>query len=59
MKNVGRIIIGNLNVASLPSRIDELRSTVIGKIDILVLTETHLIESFPAEQFFIEVEVEL
>ena len=54
MKNVGRIIIGNLNVASLPSRIDELRSTVIGKIDILVLTETHLDESFPAEQFFIE-----
>ena len=54
VKNVGRVIIGNLNVASLPSKIDEIRTTVKGKIDILVLTETHLDESFPTEQFSIE-----
>ena len=51
---MGKIIIGNLNVGSLPGRIDELRTVVKGKIDILVLTETHLDESFPTAQFFIE-----
>ena len=54
VKNVGKVIIGNLNVASLPSRIDELRTAVIGRIDILVLTETHIDDSFPTAQFLIE-----
>ena len=54
VNNIGRVIIGNLNVASLPLRIDELRNAVTGKIDVLVLTETHLDGSFPTEQFLIE-----
>ncbi len=54
VKNIGKVIIANLNVASLPARIDELRSIVKDKIDILVLTETHLDGSYPTEQFLID-----
>ena len=54
IKNIGKIIIGNLNVAYLPTKFEELKMVVIGKIHILVLTKTHLDESFPTEQFFIE-----
>ena len=53
ISNIGKIIIGNLNVASLPRRIEELKMVVIGKIDILILTETHLDESYPTKQFLI------
>ena len=53
VKNVGKVIIGNLNVASLPNKIDELRYVVKDRIDILILTETHLDVSFPTEQFLI------
>ena len=51
---MGKVIIGNLNVASLPTRIDELRNIAKDRIDILVLTETHIDASFPTEQFLIE-----
>ena len=54
INNMGKVVIGNLNVASLPSRIDEIRMVVIGRIDILILTETHLDGSFPSEQFLID-----
>ena len=54
IKNVGRAIVGNLNVASLPNKIDELRDIVKYKVYILVLTETHLDSSFPTTQFLID-----
>ena len=54
IKNMGKIVIGNLNVASLPGRIDEVRTVVTGKVDILILTETHLDDSFPIGQFLID-----
>ena len=54
LKNIGKVIVGNLNVASLPTRIDELRYIVKDKVDILVLTETHLDSSFPTTQFLID-----
>ena len=44
-------IVANLNVASLPNKIDELRGIVKEKIDIMILTETHLDASFPTSQF--------
>ena len=45
---------GNLNVASLPNKIDELRYVVKDKVDILILTETKLDDSFPTDQFKID-----
>ena len=49
-----RVIVGNLNVASLPNKIDELSCIVKGRVDILVLTETKLDESFQTSQFKID-----
>ena len=52
-KNVGRVIIGNLNVNSLHHKIDALKLFIPGNIDILVVTETKLDESFPSSQLYI------
>ena len=54
VENINRITIGNLNVASLPNKIDELRTIVKNNIDILVLTETKLNNSNPTSQFLID-----
>lgn len=43
-----------MNVASLPNKMDELRDVVRDRLDILVLTETHLDSSFPTEQFLLD-----
>ena len=47
IKNPGRIIIGNLNINSLPNKFEELKDTVLKYVDVLVLTETKLDDSFP------------
>ena len=54
VENINNIIVGNLNVASLPNKIDELRFVVEDKLDILMLTETKLDETFPTTQFKID-----
>ena len=52
-KNFERLIIGNLNINSLSSKFDQLKLLIQGKIDILIITETKLDDSFPTEQFTI------
>ena len=42
VKNIGRVIIGNLNVNSLYRKVDALNLFIPGNIDILVITETKL-----------------
>ena len=54
IQNVCTVIVGNLNVASLPNKIDELRDIVKYRLDLLVLSETHLDSSFPTSQFLID-----
>ena len=49
-----KLIIGNLNLNSLPHKFDQLKLMIQGKIDILVITETKLDDSFPSSQFHIE-----
>ena len=51
---MNNLIIGNLNVHHLPSRFDELKCVIQGRIDLLILTETKLDESFPTSQFLID-----
>ena len=49
-----KLLIGNLNINSLPNKFDQLKVIIQGKLDILVITETKIDNSFPTSQFLIE-----
>ena len=53
LKNVNKLILGNLNINSIPSKFDQLKFLIKDKIDILLITETKLDSSFPDDQFSI------
>ena len=53
VKNVNRLITGNLNINSISNKFDQLKLFVQGKIDILIVTETKLDSTFPTSQFVI------
>ena len=53
MKYVKNIIIGHLNINSLANKFDALSYLVIDKLDILVVGETKLDDSFTERQFII------
>ena len=46
MKNVNRLIIGNLTIHSISNKFDQINLLVQGKVDILVVAETQLFQ-FP------------
>ena len=52
--NFDRLIIGHLNVNSLRNKFEALKNVVTNKVDILLVSETKLDETFPTNQFFIE-----
>ena len=54
VKNTNMIGIGSLNINSIPNKFDALKTIIHGNIDIFVLTETKLEESFQTAQFCIE-----
>ena len=54
MKNHNRIIIGNLNINSINNNFDALKTIITGNIDIFVIIETKLDETFEITQFCIE-----
>ena len=54
VRHVGKLIFATLNINSIRYKFDELKSLITDNIDILVVTETKLDESFPTAQFFIE-----
>ena len=54
LKNIDRLVIGHLNINSLPSKFFQLKSIIEKNVDILVITETKLYSSFPSSQFKIE-----
>ena len=54
ISNVNRIIIGQLNINSIRNKFDDMKFIVTGNFDILVITESKLDRSFPANQFIIE-----
>ena len=51
LSNINRLIIGHLNINSLRNKFEALKYIVCGNLDILVISETKLDESFPIEQF--------
>ena len=52
-KNEDRLIFGHININFLQNKFDALRSLVQGMVDILVISETKIDESFPVNQFLI------
>jgi hypothetical protein len=53
-KNIDRIIIGSLNVNSIPNKIELLGDLIRGQVDIFLVSETKLNKSFPPAQFALE-----
>ena len=51
LTNVNKFIISNLNINSLPSKFDQLREIVLKYVDVLVVTETKLDDTFLTSQF--------
>jgi len=54
VKHVGKLIFGTLNINSIRYKFDELKLLISGNIDVLVVTETKLDDTFPIAQFFID-----
>ena len=52
--NLNRLIIGQININSLRNKFDSLVAIIKPHIDILVVNETKLDSSFPAQQFAME-----
>ena len=54
LKDINRVIIGNLNLNSPPIKFAKLQEIVLKYVDILILIETKLGDSFPASQFMVD-----
>ena len=53
-RNIGRLIFAHININSIRYKFDQLVYGVKGKVDVLMITETKLDDSFPTMQFNIE-----
>ena len=53
MANLNRIIIAQININSIRDRSDALVSGIKGNVDILMISETKIDNSFPTRQFLI------
>ena len=54
ISNVNRLVIGQLNINSLRNKMEALKLIIGQNIDILIITETKLDETFPKAQFYID-----
>lgn len=54
LKNVNRLVIGHLNINSLPGKFEPLKDFIRNYIDILIITESKIDASFPGQQSFID-----
>ena len=50
--NHNRLIFSTLNANSIPNKLDDIRITIADFVDILVITESKLDQSFLESQFF-------
>ena len=51
--NRNRLIFSTINSNSISNKLDDIRITIADFVDILVITESKLDQSFPDSQFFI------
>ena len=54
INNINRLIIGQLNINSLRNKFEQLSTMISGNIDMFVISETKLDETFPAAQFSLQ-----
>ena len=54
VSNVDRLIIGHLNINSLRNKFEALKIITKGNLDILIITESKLDDTFPINQFIID-----
>ena len=54
INNLNRVIFGHLNINSIRNKFEDLKHIVKDKIDILLISETKIDNSFPASQFCIK-----
>ena len=54
LKNLGRLIVGYLNINSIRNKLDALSEINSQNIDILMISETKIDSSFPKQQFVID-----
>ena len=54
VSNVDRLIIGQLNINSLGNKFEALKLIVKGNLDIFIITESKLDDTFPVNQFIID-----
>ena len=52
IRNLNKIVVDHLNINSIRNKFDFLAHQVKGNIDILIISETKLDETFPSSQFF-------
>ena len=53
-KNLNRVILAQLNINSLQYKFDLLGEGIKWKVDVLMISETKIDETFPSRQFYIE-----
>ena len=53
VRNVNKVIFGNLNIHSLPNKFDHLREILRKYVDVLGVTETKLDDAFLKSQFIV------
>ena len=54
IQNVNRLVVAHLNVNSIEKKIESLKEIIRGNVDILVLSETKLDNSFSTNIFDME-----
>ena len=54
INNLNRVIFSHININSLRNKFEDLKEIVKGKVDILLVSETKIDNSFPDGQFAIE-----
>ena len=54
IKNINRLIIGHLNVNKIDTKFESLKNDIQGNLDMFVLPETKLDDSYPPHEFNIE-----
>ena len=53
-RNLNKLVVAHLNINSLRLKFDSLAQKITGNVDILMISETKLDNSFPEGQFLIE-----
>ena len=54
LKNVNKAIIGQININSISPKFNQLKKLVLKHVDVLVVCETKLDETFPSSQFHMD-----